>query len=742
MDASRNYDRIRGPDAKRRKVRKGTRSCWECKRRKVRCSFATPSDEVCVPCCRRGATCISQEFPEDLVQTESTRGQTDRIVRVETLLKKLVGAVNQHNSGDGVSNNGVVSTTDDSNTQGLPTPTRAELHNSISWDAPRANKLEKVSQTLHATFPSRRDVNTLCESYKDAVIYAHQIHIKPHHELEAGGLETVGQLAHIPGPQSHPVVLAKWMLLFALFLQQCVQLQAHNLSEHPKSTAKRLKDTATFLVTTNEELFGTVESLECILLDTLFELNRGHFRRAWLATRRAMTAAQLMGLHRAPDLTPKTLDPTTKINPQFLLFRVIYLDRFISLMLGLPAASFDMKMPFDTALVKDISFSQLEQTHAAVAGRILERNECDSSVDDFALTEAIDAELLAAAENLPSKFWLPINFSGWERHDEQVFWEATRLVTQLYHFNLLNQLHLPYLLRFSDDIRCCSSRITSVNASREVLTRWTAFRSVSSTPSCCRSGDFFALVAALTLCLAHLGNHHSVKPHSSLRHQRLGDRVLIEQALQGMEIVATQGEDPLTRKSANLLRRLLIVEADAAQGQIYSARKFSREESTNEGEEIVLSIPIPYFGVIKISREGAISKEPNTTQPPPTRSSETYLQGSGMDMLQIGNNTPLVDFRSVYGNTPASFAGASSDHLAGVSEQYPVQTPTSACSGRCDPQQEQFPCPIAGVDDWAFQGVDMAFFDSLMKGMTDAAGQLPNSNGTESTRNPIMNSTI
>ncbi|KAF2496440.1 hypothetical protein BU16DRAFT_437020, partial [Lophium mytilinum] len=50
---------------KRRKVRKGTRSCWECKRRKMRCIFDT--EAICKGCRRRGSKCISQEFPEDVL---------------------------------------------------------------------------------------------------------------------------------------------------------------------------------------------------------------------------------------------------------------------------------------------------------------------------------------------------------------------------------------------------------------------------------------------------------------------------------------------------------------------------------------------------------------------------------------------------------------------------------------------------------------------------------------------------
>lgn len=53
-----------GVPLKRTKVRKGTRSCWECKRRKIRCMFASPGDAVCIGCQHRLVPCVSQELPE------------------------------------------------------------------------------------------------------------------------------------------------------------------------------------------------------------------------------------------------------------------------------------------------------------------------------------------------------------------------------------------------------------------------------------------------------------------------------------------------------------------------------------------------------------------------------------------------------------------------------------------------------------------------------------------------------
>lgn len=65
--AAPSHDVFSDPGAKRRKVRKGTHSCWECKRRKMKCRFDPRiASASCNGCRRRGSQCISQEFPEDL----------------------------------------------------------------------------------------------------------------------------------------------------------------------------------------------------------------------------------------------------------------------------------------------------------------------------------------------------------------------------------------------------------------------------------------------------------------------------------------------------------------------------------------------------------------------------------------------------------------------------------------------------------------------------------------------------
>ena len=79
-----------GPETKRRKVRKGTRNCWECKRRKVRCIFSTPTDPICNSCKRRGTACIGQEHPDSPVPPASSNQIEARLGRVESFIQQLV----------------------------------------------------------------------------------------------------------------------------------------------------------------------------------------------------------------------------------------------------------------------------------------------------------------------------------------------------------------------------------------------------------------------------------------------------------------------------------------------------------------------------------------------------------------------------------------------------------------------------------------------------------------------------
>jgi hypothetical protein len=195
---------------------------------------------------------------------------------------------------------------------------------------------------------------------------------------------------------------------------------------------------------------------------------------------------------------------------------------------------------------------------------------------------------------------------------------------------------------------------------------------------------------------------------------------MVEQTIDIMERLATQVADPLARESSDLLQRLLHVEADAAQGQIFSARKYNQDEGNHEDDGSVFSIYIPYFGVLKISPEGGISKQGRNNPALPAT-----VSPRDQPMTNIGVLPIIEDIAATkYDQQPGSLAPYAYGGLNNLVEP-PGQTQMAPAlySGEMESQNEQFvPDPIAGVDDWAFQGVDTAFFDSLMRGMTGSAG--------------------
>lgn len=74
------------PMSKRRKIRKGTNSCWECKRRKIRCTFANPTESICDGCRSRGVSCVSQAYQNN---AEAVTNNSARLNRIEAAIAQL-----------------------------------------------------------------------------------------------------------------------------------------------------------------------------------------------------------------------------------------------------------------------------------------------------------------------------------------------------------------------------------------------------------------------------------------------------------------------------------------------------------------------------------------------------------------------------------------------------------------------------------------------------------------------------
>jgi Fungal Zn(2)-Cys(6) binuclear cluster domain len=719
-------------DAKRRKTRKGTHSCWACKRRKEKCIFER-SSAICLGCQRRGIRCVSQEFADDLsMPSDGVRQMTDRMARIEGLVEHLIMKLDNNGTPAG----GI----------GMRMPTSIEAESvrnhfsrqdqsalavdlQFTADAPTGlGKHARLSQKLYELLPSLKDCDIISEARSRYFYMFIEILTLSYKTIDENGTIPENTLIR-PGPQTHPVLIARYMLQLGQVLQQFypnLDEQMKGLSEPPKEIMNRLVDNAINLVSTQTQLLGSIEGLECVMLETLYHVNNGNLRLSWAAGRRAMTIAQLMGLHQpGSSLQYQILDPKSKADPRLMWFRVVLFDRYLCLMLGLPQGSNDQSMAEEAILADDMPVGRLERIHCVLASRILARNESDPKSHDFALTQELDKELQRAARRFPSRWWLVPTLGN---DDKSLFWDIKRMVAHMTHFNLLNRLHLPYMLRSSTEYNYEYSKIACVNASREILSRFVVLRGFDRMLFNCRMLDFLALMAAMTLLLAHLDSHRpSSQAGNLLVHQYLSDRAMMEQVQESMEEVSRLNADVFSKQGGDLLRRLLKIEAEAADGHTARAEGVSVQtrgigDSENDDSDGVVRVDIPYFGVIKIAREGTISKEMATHH-------ASMPHDSGQMQLPVPTGLAGLS-HSKRAEADASVHSSQFIEATGVSTVQPqnIHVHAAANNGGSIPMESQaqgglfdplLPGLIAGTDDWTFQGVDMAFFDSLMGSADD-----------------------
>lgn len=101
-----------------KRMRKGTKSCAECRRRKIKCVYEPARPDICRDCAERGSTCIEQEHAEAVPKTADSQSLKGRVAQLEDLVKRLVDKLDERNDArPGVSE--TPSTSSDSYAQSL-----------------------------------------------------------------------------------------------------------------------------------------------------------------------------------------------------------------------------------------------------------------------------------------------------------------------------------------------------------------------------------------------------------------------------------------------------------------------------------------------------------------------------------------------------------------------------------------------------------------------------------------------
>ncbi|XXG95449.1 hypothetical protein Hte_001711 [Hypoxylon texense] len=759
---------VAGELAASRKVRKGTRSCWECKRRKVRCVFRSSADVRCVPCGRRGTSCQSQEHEEVLVTTSTLE---ERVLRLESLIGTLNEKRVPRDQHDGLPTRGnrdpeAFASPPLGTTAGKtafsepafpcshiqPPPTLEDGSSIVTAPSGRQNlpafaDPTHISATLHAELPSREDMDILMGNKRAIPFLSFSHHPESMFSAEKDKGEQVPTFI-FPSVTDHPVLVARALLQLAFCLEHAASHKITTALSIPtpwKDTALRWHEIASRLVASNDVLIDSVEGLECLLVEGTYLANTGNLRRAWLVFRRAMSLAQMIGVDRVrnpPNM--KVLDKRTRFSCLIIWSRLVYMERYLSLLIGMPSSTTG---PFLSAenMNDGPPTARIEKAHALICGKIIKRNAMTAGpeairLDSVAAIREIDSDLERVANSVPSSWWqIPV------LRQEMGIGEWLSAVNhahcQIIHNSLILMTHLPNLLGDSNISHTLSSKLACMHAGREILHRYSTLRSHLKAVFCCRFVDYCAFKAALALLLVHIDSVRKENLRGILGHQRVSDRALVSTMLEVMDNLYHVSQDLLCQDAVAVTRRLLQFEEQASRDdETFSVRDMesSTDGELTSGDAASFELQIPYFGTVKITKERLRTtpiewngEHRRAAVGPTSHISEPLIQGSPLGTtLAESTLSPTLALNTNPTTAPGKDIPYQNKHTNLWASQ--VLMDQSDCMNPLidfqnvtldEIEMDEQPLFFAGADEWAFQGLDSAFFSNVigsdMQNLTD-----------------------
>ncbi|KAF2468537.1 uncharacterized protein BDR25DRAFT_265269 [Lindgomyces ingoldianus] len=484
---------------------------------------------------------------------------------------------------------------------------------------------EAIRRSLIALLPSQRDADVIFESTNGWMILtsvyrpAKCLFVNQDPQSYALDMSAIGK--------DHPVVIARTLLHLAICIDTLPPTFETSRLSHIWSLEAAMENyvtTVTSLVTSSDEQMSTLPGLETLQLLAAYHMNSGNLRQAWLVIRRAMNLAHLMGFHRI--IAQPTPSPTETIEAAKFTWRCfIDADRFLSLHLRLPFASDEYPRP------EDAHPALLHRWRLAGLSRQISELDCNVTSQTYVQALALDEKLEAFMKEMSKEFWDVPNVPPTARTPESAE-VLERLVVQIWHFELKIFVHLPFLLRATQETRFEYSKITALQASRNVILRWFALRNSGITQACCRIAELGVFMATVTMALNIL-TEMATKDKQEVQKTRGGDFAMVCRVIGELEKLAKGStREKIANRSAIVIKRIL------------SSLDPSRRTAGKT------RLTIPYFGSIDIGYQT------QPVRPPFDLDSDT---GKKLNSTATGSHLPVFSFVSnaLWPSTEGSWGG-------------------------------------------------------------------------------------
>ncbi|KAJ5578160.1 uncharacterized protein N7459_007124 [Penicillium hispanicum] len=703
----------------RKKMRKGTKSCTECRRRKIRCTFDSDRPDACTECHLRGSTCIDQEHGSEdlnstlgLHQAEQRYSLRERVAHLENVVQDLVKRLDQVTATSSPSSNAPVANLSPASIESDrlgPSSNRIEnapvmqlfdnfcvrrrddssSNDQFAGVSDTSPKARVVRAELLSLLPPKKDVATIIN--EGANLWC----VWEENFPELGS--AFGTVEDPHGSLVAPADIAKALVCLSMSVVQSpsiIDFSKLQVPLDPQEFASRCTEAVDRLVVRDDDFAATLPGIECQMLLSKFHLNEGRLRKSWLVNRRAIEFAHLAGMHlstRVPQPSDMLFERRLKI-----WCSLCTSDRSISLILGIPYGVVDNYYLPQVERRLNQTQSAAEQymlRMSVITGHMIDRNQ---NPTDMCLetTLRLDQELEDAWKALPNSF-LGLELGPGEKREQ--FYERIPL-----HFMpkfLRTLLHMPLMLKYPRDPRFSFCHQTAVQSAREGLALYKVLREITHT-YLCKMIDFLSFTMGMLLIL-HLNGYSEESPGHS-QEQDEQDWRLVGEVVKILRKASSESGGSVAAESSKIL------------GAIFDSRADKKRWSMTNS----CQISVPYFGTITVGA-GAFVRPQNAGVPSPLVSC-TSSSNHSPDQLYT---PPLSD--------PDGISSTRTDGLPGDSAtettySYPplaqpggaraspfIGLESNAFTGLFD-DFGQYMWPNANVDLGLDQGWGLNWFDNSM----------------------------
>ncbi|KAL5050915.1 hypothetical protein BDW71DRAFT_80243 [Aspergillus fruticulosus] len=601
-------------------VRKGTRSCTECRRRKVRCVRIPEDAPTCRQCVERNTACLAQTSISRPRQANRLPSRY-RIAQLESQVSRLTKAVSNievklggnpsiqldqsatHTPGSDESD--AESTASEILIAEEPSQLRSLFQNDwLTVDTNRRNEqlqerrlkacahlAQRVRPALQKLIPTKEQTAEMLVVTYDWLQMVHTLLPQPC--VPNSSQEMLEHYDEMCRPDVDIIALASWLLTLAITAQQVPQ--GGESSETPPMGSQRrinfaraVSDAVESLIMAHDRLIGTFQGLGMCIHFIRLQMGRGNSQKGWLKMRHVIALAELMGLPKAAQLArikkPNRPADEAARNEKIQLWNLICtLDRLGGMLVNLPPYT----RRYQLRAADELIVNGVVQASVYMS-RLMDISPKIYDLEDLSATEGPTTKLYTSALEIaretrdlasqtPSSWWA-INMTDDLNPDH---------IVQYMHYCLVMKAHLPVALRQDRTEEYLYSRLACIDACESVAQRYHFIRrKLPSGFFTLRMLDLQAFGAMAALLL--LSHTCPFPDHRTFQIDRPRIERVVTQVIELMEEKSKDGVGvDFADRGAKTLRAL---------------RNLLQQDASNPAPMQELTVNVPLLGNIHIRR--------------------------------------------------------------------------------------------------------------------------------------------